>query len=120
MLVATTTTVAPGNGAAVLVAALAALAMGAQNAVARKLAVPDLTTTVLTMTLTGLAADVRGGNRTSVARRLVAVTAMFGGALVGTLLVLHVGATAGLLLVLVLLVAATGGGVVAGRESKGS
>jgi hypothetical protein len=32
--------------------------MGVQNAVARQLAVPDLTTTVLTMTLTGIAADV--------------------------------------------------------------
>ena len=41
------------------IAALLALAMGIQNAVARRLAVPDLTTTVLTMTLTGIAADVR-------------------------------------------------------------
>ena len=37
-------------------AALLAIAMGIQNAVARKLAVPDMTTTVLTMLLTG-----RGG-----------------------------------------------------------
>src|SRR6266496_4029969 len=36
---------------------LLALAMGVQNATARSLAVPDLTTTVLTLTLTGLAAD---------------------------------------------------------------
>jgi len=34
-----------------------AVAMGAQNAVARRLAVPDLTTTVLTLTVTGLVAD---------------------------------------------------------------
>lgn len=40
-------------------AALLAAAMGIQNAVARKLAVPDMTTTVLTMTLTGLGADFR-------------------------------------------------------------
>ena len=33
------------------------LTMGAQNATARKLAVPDLTTTVLTLTITGIAAD---------------------------------------------------------------
>jgi uncharacterized membrane protein YoaK (UPF0700 family) len=39
-----------------LVAAMA-LAMGVQNAMARSLAVPDLTTTVLTLTLTGVAAD---------------------------------------------------------------
>ena len=37
-----------------------ALAMGAQNATARKLAVPDLTTTVLTLTITGIAADSPG------------------------------------------------------------
>ena len=41
-------------------AALLALAMGIQNAVARRLAVPDLTTTVLTMTLTGIAAGTCG------------------------------------------------------------
>lgn len=35
------------------------IAMGIQNAVARKLAIPDVTTTVLTMTLTGLAAHLR-------------------------------------------------------------
>ena len=35
------------------------LAMGVQNAMARRLAVPDLTTTVLTLTLTGIAADSR-------------------------------------------------------------
>ncbi len=46
----------------VLVAAMA-LAMGVQNAMARSLAVPDLTTTVLTMTLTGIAADPSGWDR---------------------------------------------------------
>ena len=45
------------------VAALLAVAMGIQNAVARKLAVPDLTTTVLTMTLTGIGHDARSGRR---------------------------------------------------------
>jgi len=39
-----------------LIVALA-LAMGVQNGTARKLAVPDLTTTVLTLTITGIAAD---------------------------------------------------------------
>jgi hypothetical protein len=38
---------------------LLAIAMGIQNAGARKLAVPDLTTTVLTLTITGIAADSR-------------------------------------------------------------
>jgi uncharacterized membrane protein YoaK (UPF0700 family) len=41
------------------IVALLALAMGVRNATVRKIAVPDLTTTVLTMTLTGLAADSR-------------------------------------------------------------
>jgi uncharacterized membrane protein YoaK (UPF0700 family) len=69
-----------------------ALAMGAQNAMARRLAVPDLTTTVLTLTLTGIAADSRlaGGSGGHPARRLISVSAMLTGALVGALLVLHV------------------------------
>jgi len=48
-------------GAAVTdaIAALLAIALGVQNAVARRLAVPDMTTTVLTMTLTGVGADLR-------------------------------------------------------------
>ena len=37
--------------------AVLAVAMGIQNATARGLAIPDLTTTVLTMTITGIAAD---------------------------------------------------------------
>jgi uncharacterized membrane protein YoaK (UPF0700 family) len=75
----------------VLVAAMA-LAMGVQNAMARSLAVPDLTTTVLTMTLTGIAADPSAGigSGRQIGRRLIAVGAMLGGALVGALLVTHV------------------------------
>ena len=66
--------------------------MGIQNATARRLAVPDLTTTVLTLTLTGVAADSRlaGGKGGHPGRRLIAVAAMFAGALVGALLVVHV------------------------------
>jgi uncharacterized membrane protein YoaK (UPF0700 family) len=74
-----------------LIVTLAA-AMGIQNAVARRLAVPDLTTTVLTLTLTGLAADSKlaGGPGGHPARRLIAVAAMLIGALIGALLVVHV------------------------------
>ena len=43
------------------VVALLALAMGTRNAVVKGLAVPDLTTTVLTMTVTGLASDTPPG-----------------------------------------------------------
>jgi uncharacterized membrane protein YoaK (UPF0700 family) len=77
-------------------AAVAALAMGIQNAVVRALAVPDLTTTVLTMTLTGIAADLRRpGKGQVVVTRVLAVAAMLVGALVGALLVLNVSAVAG-------------------------
>jgi uncharacterized membrane protein YoaK (UPF0700 family) len=48
----------PGGYRYALIAVLA-IAMGIQNAAARTLAVPDLTTTVLTLTLTGVAADSR-------------------------------------------------------------
>jgi uncharacterized membrane protein YoaK (UPF0700 family) len=76
---------------------LLALATGIQNAVVRRLAVPDLTTTVLTMTLTGIAADIRGGVRsTAFARRVLAVATMLGGAVAGAELVLHDGPTAAL------------------------
>lgn len=57
--------------------------MGLQNVMARRLAVPDLTTTVLTMTLTGIAADIRSGNSATAVRRLLAVGAMALGAVVG-------------------------------------
>jgi uncharacterized membrane protein YoaK (UPF0700 family) len=80
---------APGAVVEVAIAGLLAIAMGLQNAAARKLAVPDLTTTVLTMTLTGIAADVGGGGRATIARRVLAVLTMFAGALVGALLVSH-------------------------------
>jgi uncharacterized membrane protein YoaK (UPF0700 family) len=71
--------------------AVLATAMGVQNATARKLAVPDLTTTVLTLTITGIAADgpLGGATGAHVARRLISVVAMFAGALVGAVLVLH-------------------------------
>ncbi|MFF7188726.1 YoaK family protein [Streptomyces sp. NPDC008222] len=68
------------------------LAMGLQNAVARRLGVPDLTTTVLTLTLTGLAADSApaGGAAPRPGRRILSVLAMFLGAFIGAQLLLHV------------------------------
>ena len=64
---------------------LLALAMGVRNATVRKLAVPDLTTTVLSLTLTGLAAESppAGGTGRGSARRIAAVGAMLLGALAG-------------------------------------
>jgi uncharacterized membrane protein YoaK (UPF0700 family) len=76
-----------------------ALAMGVQTSVARRLAVPDMSTTVVTMTLTGLAADTGPAARAG-ARRAVVVVAMFAGALVGALLTLRAGPAAALALAL--------------------
>jgi uncharacterized membrane protein YoaK (UPF0700 family) len=71
-----------------VVIALLAFAMGVRNATIRRVAVPDLTTTVLTMTLTGLAADSQlfGGSGKGSVRRASAVLAMLLGALAGALL----------------------------------
>jgi uncharacterized membrane protein YoaK (UPF0700 family) len=97
--------------------AVLGIAMGIQNATARRLAIPDLTTTVLTQTLTGLAADspLAGGPNPRPVRRITAVGTMLGGALVGGALTLHAGlslslAVAALALALVTLCFAAGVG----------
>jgi uncharacterized membrane protein YoaK (UPF0700 family) len=71
-----------------LVIALLAFGMGVRNATVRRVKVADLTTTVLTMTLTGLAADspLAGGDGEGSGRRTVAVLAMLVGAIAGALL----------------------------------
>jgi uncharacterized membrane protein YoaK (UPF0700 family) len=84
------------RSAADAIAGVAAVGMGLQNATARQLAVPDLTTSVVTMTLTGLATEVRARNRSTIIRRVLAVLTMLGGAVVGALLVLHVRPSASL------------------------
>ena len=68
---------------------LTALAMGIRNAAVRKLAVPDLTTTVLTLTITGIGADssLANGNNPRLARRVESVAAMFLGAALGAVLI---------------------------------
>jgi uncharacterized membrane protein YoaK (UPF0700 family) len=78
----------PATFAADATIALMAGAMGVRNATARRLAVPDLTTTVLTMTITGLAADstLAGGTGKGSLRRVSAVVAMLAGAVAGALL----------------------------------
>lgn len=76
------------GGARAALIVLLALAMGGQNAVVRRLAVPDLTTTVLTMTITGMASDGRlmrrlgrqGGQQAAVGGRDVPRRAGRGGA----------------------------------------
>lgn len=81
---------AAGGSRATLIVLLG-FAMGTQNAIVRRLAVPDLMTTVLTMTITGIAADSRiaGGTGGKAGRRLVSALAMFLGALVGAALIVH-------------------------------
>jgi uncharacterized membrane protein YoaK (UPF0700 family) len=88
------------------VIAVLALAMGVRNATIRRIGGSDLTTTVLTATLAGLAADspLGGGTGKRSVRRILAVLALFGGALIGaallkTSLALPLFAAAGLVLV---------------------
>ncbi|MGW4384165.1 YoaK family protein [Kitasatospora sp. NPDC004531] len=92
-LVAAAVVLAFGTGGALQygVIALLAVAMGLRNATVRSLGVPDLTTTVLTMTLTGLAADTRLARRRSPhqRRRVLAALTMIAGTVPGAVLVLH-------------------------------
>jgi uncharacterized membrane protein YoaK (UPF0700 family) len=94
----------PAGYAYALIIALG-ISMGLQNATARKLAVPDLTTTVLTLTITGMAADSRlaGGGGSRAGRRLISVLAMFAGALIGVLAILYVSIIYPLLLALIII-----------------
>jgi uncharacterized membrane protein YoaK (UPF0700 family) len=98
---------------------LLALTMGLQTATARRLGVPDLPTTVLTVTLTALAADstLAGAANTNAGRRLLAIIAMFLGATIGALLVFHVGVDAVFLFALAVLTLA---GIAAYRYSSSS
>jgi uncharacterized membrane protein YoaK (UPF0700 family) len=105
-LLAAAIDVRPGTASGHVVIAMLALAMGVRNATVRRIGVPGLTTTVLTMTLTGLAADAppAGGSGKGSVLRGAAVLAMFAGALSGALLletglVLPLASAAGLALV---------------------
>lgn len=88
----TAATVATGWGRYTTIALLA-FAMGIRNSVIRRLSVPDMTTTVLTMTLTGLASDssLAGGRNPRSVRRATSVLAMLLGAVLGAALYLHWG-----------------------------
>ncbi len=84
------------SGRPLALIALLALAMGTRTAAVRKLAIPDLTTTVLTLTLAGIAADssLAGGNNVRLARRIGSVLAMFAGAALGAVIIHYSVATA--------------------------
>lgn len=90
-----------------VVISMLALAMGVQHSTARRLARPDIPTNVLTTTLTGLVADSRlaGGAGTGGPCRLLAPVTMFGGALLGAGLLLHIDLLAPLSAALALVVA---------------
>src|SRR5450432_1215157 len=92
-----------------LIAALG-IAMGIQNAAARKLALPDLTTTVLTMTITGISADgpLAGRTGAKAGRRGLTVVAMFLGAVVGALCIVHAQTVYPLAIALVMVAGASG------------
>jgi uncharacterized membrane protein YoaK (UPF0700 family) len=81
-----------------------AISMGIQNSASRKLAVPDLTTTVLTLTMTGIGADAHlvGGSGSKAGRRLLSIASMFLGAFIGTLFILYVSNSYPLLIALTL------------------
>jgi uncharacterized membrane protein YoaK (UPF0700 family) len=83
-----------GN-ASLLTIALLAVSFGMQNSTVRRLAATDLTTTVLTLTLTGLAADsiIGGGPGGKPYRRLGSVLAILAGAAVGAELLRVTGIT---------------------------
>lgn len=91
-----TALLAPVSGpspAGIACAATIAVVMGAQASVARFLAVTDMTTVVVTSTITSYASETlfKGGLTWFTHRRLWAVVAIFAGALVGGLMMkLHI------------------------------
>ncbi len=89
-----------------MVVVLLALSMGTQLALIRYLKVQDLMTVVMTLTLTGALTEYKRGSLDSaMLRRGLALLAFALGALLGALLVLHVGAGASLALGLVIIIA---------------
>ena len=73
------------------VIALTGFAMGVRNGTVRRLGVPDLTTTVLTLTVAGLGFDssIAGGANARWRTRVAAILMMFLGAVSGALILRH-------------------------------
>jgi uncharacterized membrane protein YoaK (UPF0700 family) len=106
-----------GRGSAEALAALGAVAMGMQNAVVRRLAVPDLATNVLTTTLTGMASDAgHEDRRRTLPRQFLSVVTLAGGALFGAELDLHAGAMAALAVLGGVLAAVAAAAAIAARR----
>jgi uncharacterized membrane protein YoaK (UPF0700 family) len=111
----------PGSGAVRYgLISLLAVALGTQNAVVRRLAVPDLTTTVLTLTITGMFADTRwvGGAGARVGRRLLSTLGMFLGAWAGAALVLRSDPPLAILVALIVLCLVTATAVLVSRGDR--
>jgi uncharacterized membrane protein YoaK (UPF0700 family) len=106
----------PAGGRYPLVVLLA-VAMGIQNATVRRLAVPGLTTTVLTLTITGAAVDTAttADEKPSPVRSYISVLALFLGALAGAILERRVSTSIPLIAALVMAIAV---GLAARRASK--
>jgi uncharacterized membrane protein YoaK (UPF0700 family) len=71
--------------------ALTGAAMGFRNGTVKKLGVPDVPTTVLTLTLASLASDSAVGEHKGALRRIASVACILAGAFAGALLVMNVG-----------------------------
>ena len=106
----------PANAFAILAAL--GVSMGLQNAVARNLGIADVTTTVLTMTLTGIAADssFAGGTNPRLARRITAVITMMAGAFLGGWIVLRASVGSALFTAATIVAIAGIAALVAGRK----
>jgi uncharacterized membrane protein YoaK (UPF0700 family) len=116
---AVSSVLAPVSGAgryAVIV--LLAAGMGVQMATARRLAVPDVTTSVVTMSLIGLVADWHGAVwRPNLPARVASILTMLFGAFAGGLLLLHAGVPAALGVAAALIAVSA---VVVNRLSRGT
>jgi uncharacterized membrane protein YoaK (UPF0700 family) len=82
----------PVDGDKYTLIVLLALAMGLQNALAFKLAVPGLTTSVVTQAITGISAEnqLAGGSGSNVGKRIASTLSLFVGALIGALFIVNV------------------------------
>lgn len=95
------------------------LIMGAQAATARKIGVADVTTVVITSTITGLAADSRiaGGTGHRNPRRIAAVLLMLAGAAAGAGLLMWLSLGAGLVVAGTIVVVCAVGGHFSARDN---
>jgi uncharacterized membrane protein YoaK (UPF0700 family) len=96
----------PVDGDKYTLIVLLALAMGLQNAMAFKLAVPGLTTSVLTQAITGISAEspLAGGSGSHMGTRIASTLSLFVGALIGALLIVNVNAWSALLVATAVLI----------------